>query len=190
MHICGTNPLANIDDPYSYRFSHQMFCWGWATWARAWSCNESLTNLPNKEIRRLLKKFLQGNRIAIDFWTKELEKTRRGELDAWDYPWQLSVWHHGGTSIFPNRNLIMNAGFRDDATHTKNTEAPLANLQLQEMDFPLRHPPDDTYGYQYDARFIETGPGRTRKKGAGRKQGRFRKLLSTIMRRIRRMVHA
>jgi hypothetical protein len=190
MQVCGTNPLLNIDTPYSYRFSHHVFCWGWATWARAWSRNDLSISLSKQEIRRLLKKYLQGNRIAIDFWSGLIDKTRRGQLDAWDYPWQLSVWHHGGSSILPNRNLIMNAGFRDDATHTKNTDAPLANLPLQEMVFPLGHPPDKTYGYQFDIRFIELGPGRIRNKGVCREQGRFRKLFSRIKRRLKRMVHA
>lgn len=190
MQVCGTNPLLNVDDPYSYRFSHHVFCWGWATWARAWSRNDLAISLSKKEINRLLKKYLQGNRIAIDFWRTVIEKTRRGKLDAWDYPWQLSVWRHGGSSILPNRNLVMNAGFRDDATHTKNTDAPLANLPLQEIVFPLRHPPDKTYGFQYDTRFIELGPGRIRSKGSGQNQGRLRALFSRIKRRLERMVHA
>ena len=190
MQVCGTNPLLNIDDPHSYRFSHHVFCWGWATWARAWSRNDLAISLSKKEINRLLKIYLQGNRIAIDFWSMVIEKTRRGELDAWDYPWQLSVWRHGGSSVLPNRNLVVNAGFRDDATHTKNTDAPLANLPMQEMVFPLGHPPDKTYGYQYDARFIELGPGRIRNKGSGQNQGRLRTLLSRIKRRLERMLHA
>lgn len=181
MQICGTNPLLNIDDPYSYRFSHHVMCWGWATWTRAWSCNDLAMSLPRKDIRSLLRRFMQGNRVAIDFWTMVIDKTRRGQLDAWDYPWQLSVWRHGGSSILPNCNLVMNAGFRSDATHTKNANAPLANLPHQEMTFPLKHP-DKGYGYQYDLRFIEQEPGRTRKKRTGRKQGTIRRLLSGIKR--------
>lgn len=187
MQVCGTNPLLDIDDPYSYRFSHHIFCWGWATWARAWSRNDLSMSLSDQETGRLLKKYLQGNRIAIDSWSMVIDKTRRGKLDAWDYPWQLSVWRHSGSSILPNRNLIMNAGFREDATHTKNADAPLANLPLQELDFPLKHPPDKNYGFQYDIRFIKLGPGRVRNKGAGRDQGLFRRLLSKIRRLLKRV---
>ena len=182
MQICGTNSLLKIDDPYSYRFSHHVFCWGWATWARAWSCNDLSMSLTKRELRSLLKRFMQGNRIAIDFWTEEVDKTRRGKLDAWDYPWQLSIWRHGGSSILPNRNLISNAGFRDDATHTKNKDSHYANLPLQEMEFPLRYPPDKNYGYQYDIRFIETGPGKILNKRSGRKRGLPRRIFSRVKR--------
>lgn len=184
MQICGTNPLLTIDDPYSYRFSHHVMCWGWATWARAWSCNDVTMNLPEKEIKSLLNRFMQGNRVAIDFWLMVIGKTRRGELDAWDYPWQLSIWRHGGLAILPNQNLVMNAGFRGDATHTKNSEAAMANLPIEAMDFPLRHPPDRHYGYQYDIQFIEQEPGRVRRKKPVPTRSLVRRVLSKIKRML------
>jgi len=182
MHISGTNPLLEFNEPFSYRFSHHASCWGWATWARAWSNNDVKMNLPKRHIRRLLKQYMQGNRVAIDFWMAEIDSTRRGVLDAWDYPWQLSIWRHGGSSIVPNRNLISNAGFRSDATHTKNESAYYANMPIQEMEFPLRHPPDKNYGYQFDARFIEMGPGKKREKRSATMRQILRRIYARVMR--------
>ena len=162
MQICGTNPLADIQYPYSYRFSNHIMCWGWATWARDWSCNDVSMSLPEADIDAMLERYMQGNRTAIEHWRMVIGKTRRGELDAWDYPWQLSVWRHGGIAALPNQNLVSNAGFRADATHTRNSRARLANLPVHDLDFPLQHPPDTHYGFQYDIRFIEQGPGRVR----------------------------
>lgn len=39
-------------------------------------------------------------------------------IDTWDYQWIYTCWRHKGLSITPNRNLITNIGFGDNATHT------------------------------------------------------------------------
>jgi hypothetical protein len=182
MQICGTNPLTDIQDPCSYRFSHHIMCWGWATWARAWVCNDVSMNLPEEDIDTLLERYMQGNQTAIEHWRMVIGKTRRGELDAWDYPWQLSIWRHGGIAVLPNQNLVMNAGFRVDATHTKNSKARLANLPLQELTFPIKHPPDTSYGFQYDIQFIEQGPGRVRTAPAPARVGLVRRVVSKLRR--------
>ena len=182
MQICGTNPLPDIKDPYSYRFSHHVMCWGWATWARAWARNDITMNLPDQDIDVLLDRAMQGNRTAIEHWHKVIDMTRRGELDAWDYPWQLSIWRENGIALLPNQNLVMNAGFRADATHTKNSQARLANLPVHELDFPLRHPPDTRYGFQYDIQFIEQEPGRVRKPPPQRRTTLIRRIASKLKR--------
>ena len=184
MQICGTNPQPHINDPYSNRFSHHIMCWGWATWARAWSCNDVSMSVPEADIEALLERYMQGNPTAIEHWRMVIGKTRRGELDAWDYPWQISVWRHGGIAVLPNQNLVSNAGFRADATHTKNSQARLANLPVHDLDFPLQNPPDKSYGFQYDIRFIEQEPGRVR---TAPQKGRV-SLIRRIASRLKRML--
>ncbi|MGW8227262.1 MAG: glycosyltransferase family 2 protein [Gammaproteobacteria bacterium] len=181
MQICGTNLLEDINDRYSYRFSRHVVCWGWATWASAWACNDLAMNVSGQLIENMLENYLLGNRLAIEYWLKVLDRTRRGELDAWDYPWQLSVWRHDGVAILPNRNLVSNAGFREDATHTRNAGASMANLPVAELEFPLQHPPGHDYGFQYDAQFIEQF---FRPRG---RSGRSRSIVDRLMSRAKRL---
>ena len=43
-------------------------------------------------------------------------------------------------SINPEKNLITNIGFGEDATHTQKKEPIFANLKGNSIKFPLRHP--------------------------------------------------
>ncbi len=182
MQICGTNLLSGIEDKYSYRFSHHVVCWGWATWSRAWACNDLSVNLNHVELSLLLQRYMEGNGEAIKYWNNVLDMMRRGELDTWDYPWQLSIWRNAGSCVIPNRNMVFNAGFRSDATHTADAESGVANLPLESLDFPLIHPPDTDYGYQYDARFVK------RYFADKRSTRRLRNLVSNLSREARELL--
>lgn len=45
-----------------------------------------------------------------------------------------------GLTIIPSVNLVSNIGFGSEATHTKGNPW-LANMAVEAMDFPLKHPP-------------------------------------------------
>jgi hypothetical protein len=154
MHICGTQPFKKYNFRHSYLFSQNISCWGWATWARAWSRNELKINISIEEENEILRRFLLGNPAAVEHWQKELGMTKRKELDSWDYPWQLSIWRHNGLSIFPMKNLISNIGFRNDSTHTKEGGSKWANISTDKMNFPLTHPPDIERDISFDKLFI------------------------------------
>jgi hypothetical protein len=53
----------------------------------------------------------------------------------------FSAWSHGGLTALPSVNLVSNIGFGEQATHTQRHDASKANLRLEEMVFPLKHPP-------------------------------------------------
>jgi len=51
----------------------------------------------------------------------------------------FACWLQGRLSVLPNQNLIANIGYGPNATHTiKGSE--LANIPVEEMHFPLKHP--------------------------------------------------
>ena len=180
MHICGTNLLAGSRLPYSYRFSHHVVCWGWATWARAWAKNDLAMRVDDDRLEMLLHRHLFGNSRAIDHWRNEIKLTRLGKLDAWDYPWQVSVWDNDGTAIHPACNLVTNIGFRADGTHTRNANSPLANLSTRPIDLPLSHPPEQDAGYELDRLFVNQVFGnRTQKPTLARRILRKAKRLLT-----------
>jgi len=184
MQICGTNLLKAVDTPAaSYRFSRHVVCWGWATWARAWQKNDLAMALTDEKIHSLLDRYLIDPK-AVAHWQWLIAKVRKTELDAWDYPWQLSVWREGSMSILPNVNLVSNKGFGEDATHTKNPHSSVANLVAESMTFPLVHPDSVDADVGMDTRFVHeillVGSQKPRKKS----------LLKRVLRRLANIVRS
>lgn len=84
------------------------------------------------------------DRRAVEYWRYIFDQAynNREEVDYWDYQWRFAVWERNALSVWPNTTLVPNIGFGEAATHTKGViKSDVANLQLEEMTFPLRHPP-------------------------------------------------
>jgi len=122
MHIGGNNFLdGKIIGEASYYFSNIHHIWGWATWRRAWKKYD--VNTP------LYEKFIKGGYLKSLFpelhyqllWQSIFDKIKNGKLNTWDYQWTLSIWINNGLGIIPNKNLVTNLGFSDNATHTNSS---------------------------------------------------------------------
>ena len=123
----------------SYSFSRYMHVWGWASWSRAWQYYDVNAQLwPELRDGGWLEDVLSDRR-AVSYWTRIYQDVYDGLIDTWDYQWQLTVWLQNGLVALPNRNLISNIGFSAGATHTTQN-SPLANLPLQALELPIRHP--------------------------------------------------
>lgn len=97
--------------------------WGWGTWAENWQ-------LYKKEItesKRLLEfpsNFIwpSGGRLKRlyfkDTFGKRFSEVQSGELDTWDYSLTATSWKHGRLNLHLGGNLVINAGFNSQATHT------------------------------------------------------------------------
>jgi hypothetical protein len=144
MHIGGNNHLEGWcrDSDYSYYFSNKPNAWGWATWRRAWRLFD--LNIPHyPELKRkgylsdiFLNKFEKAYRLGL------LDKTFSNidNGDVWDYQWEFTVYSNSGLCVVPEVNLVRNIGFGADATHTFNPNEKKAQLNEEEIEFPLRHP--------------------------------------------------
>lgn len=133
MTISGTNNGIHSGKE-SYYFSNIPLIWGWATWRRAWKhFDYSMTgseDLPTTE----LAKMFDDNSIA-DQWKDKIQR-HKNRRDVWDFCWTYASLKRNGMSIIPNKNMVSNIGFGDDATHTGNIRvAPLQAIKL-----PLIHP--------------------------------------------------
>lgn len=141
----------------SYYFSRYAHVWGWATWRRTWECYHVDMKLwPEVRGGRWLFDILGSMRVdvkngqccfdaigsmkAIAFWHKIFDYTYAGNIDTWDYQLLFASWLQNGLHILPNVNLVSNIGFGVDATHTK-TVRKCANMPVEEIGFPLHHPP-------------------------------------------------
>ena len=105
----------------SYYFSKYNHCWGWATWKRCWShYDDSLANLDE---------FFESGLLAStypdpdeqEYWRTIWTKLKTQSVpDSWAYRWTFTCISNGGMTALPNRNLVQNIGFGDDALHTKD----------------------------------------------------------------------
>jgi hypothetical protein len=148
MEIGGTNfENDNVRGrDYSYFFSSMIYIWGWATWRRAWNLYDYEMG-HYKEI--VNKHYLDGHfdfAYEVEHFNYIFEKMycgdeRTNRKTVWDYQWQFICKINSGLIIVPEKNLITNLGFGADATNTKNPLGAGHDLKMEEMEFPLKHPP-------------------------------------------------
>ena len=125
----------------SYYFSHYGGIWGWATWRRAWSYNDVDMTLWNTIYQGgWLKDILEDN-SAVKSWERIFQDVYEKKLNTcWDYQWVFTCWIQNGLAIVPSVNLVSNIGFGAGATHTTNKINELANLPVEFIPLPLKHP--------------------------------------------------
>ncbi|MBP1762840.1 MAG: hypothetical protein H6Q64_2382 [Firmicutes bacterium] len=125
----------------SYYFSKYPHMWGWATWRRAWECNDrQMIKWPELKAASFLHSLADGNKYFISYWSKIFDTVHAGRSDIWDYNFTFACWANNGLSIMPCKNLVKNIGFGAHGTHTLNDDYWIAKLPLERMDFPLIHP--------------------------------------------------
>ena len=123
--ITGHNQQNNIQrGSGTYYFSKYPRSWGWATWKRSWAkYDRDITDWPKIKSKGILKNQLRNN-IELKYWEKILDSIYYHNYpNTWDYQWSLSSFLNSGLTIVPNKNLIKNIGFDEEATHTFEGEA-------------------------------------------------------------------
>ena len=102
----------------------------------------------------LLREHL-GSRRAAMYWHYMLGKVRSGRINSWAYIWTFTAFLNHGLHIIPKYNLIKNAGFGNESTHTTETPAYLST-EVQPVEFPLSHPPAVFPLFKYDQSIEDT----------------------------------
>jgi hypothetical protein len=129
---------------YSYYYSRNILCWGWATWRRAWQNFDINMKLwPEIQSENFLNDILVEP-AAVKHWNKVFQSVYNNPQDkVWDYQWVFACWVQNSLGIIPNVNLISNIGFGADSTHFESTQKsnPYHNMPREEMKLPLNHPP-------------------------------------------------
>ena len=104
----------------SYYFSRYNHCWGWASWRRCWNYYDSnLNSWPILRDSGLLESIFEDPSERT-FWRAIWQRTylKSVPITWWDYQWTFTCLSNCGLTVLPNRNLISNVGFGEDATHT------------------------------------------------------------------------
>lgn len=144
MHISGSNlaPEASSSNA-GYFFSRFVFCWGWATWRRAWRLYDpDMTAWPSLRETNWLRSVLK-DRDQADYWTRRLDFIMEHERQlTWDYQWLFTCWKNNSVNISPGVNLVANIGCGPNATNVVDGNDCRANLPTGTMRFPIRHPVD------------------------------------------------
>ncbi|WP_081212330.1 hypothetical protein [Salegentibacter sediminis] len=142
-HIGGSNwQKGNKRGDADYYFSNIPGIWGWATWSDRWA-DYKFDIFKNKENWQKLDKRLPEITNSEEekvFQLKCFNSCKNNQIDTWDYQWRFLVFIKKGLCIVPNKNLVSNLGHREDSAHTKDSSHWRANLNIEEMGFPLKHP--------------------------------------------------
>jgi FkbM family methyltransferase len=135
MHISGNQFIEDYKSNDSYYFAKIEHCWGWATWADRWKYYG--TDLKDYSEENL-KKFSKDKNVQ-NYWGNILARMKEGTIDSWAYQWTFKIVEQDGFCINPSVNLVSNIGFNSNATHTKGTSYPYANMRTYEID-EIKHP--------------------------------------------------
>lgn len=135
MSISGNNfQDCNVGEG-SYYFSRITSIWGWATWRRSWVLLDlNLKQFSSFKSSNQIKNIF-NDPLTRKFWLAKIEESG----NSWAFPWAFTHFLNNGLCIMPNKNLVTNIGFRAGATHSRNPNSILANLQTEEM-LELLHP--------------------------------------------------
>jgi hypothetical protein len=139
--ICGSNLLGEYKSHLqSYCFSYHSYCWGWATWKRAWEHYDVNMKLwSNPEIQSRIRDVV-GNEQQYGIYEKFFDRVFSGELNTWDIPWLCLRLSQSALSIIPAVNLVSNIGFNQEGTNTRFSGDSRGNIPLKSMSFPLIEP--------------------------------------------------
>jgi len=130
--ISGHNPISSNHSGDSYFFSHYPVVWGWASWKRCWDKYDS-NHICDSQLKIIIDDFF-SNRIFSKIWIETLIKVKEGIINTWDFDLVLTIIINNGMIIKPHKNLVINIGFGETATHTKSANSTLKALPLQDID--------------------------------------------------------
>jgi hypothetical protein len=141
MRISGFAPYPVRRHPYDYHFSRRFRCWGWGAWRRAWKYfSYDLSAIDPNEFQEMLKSYYPFH-FRRRPWKLNFKRTISGDLKTWAFRWDVACFVQNGLTIVPEKNLIRNVGFGENATHTRNKATLFADIRVHSLQFPLRHPP-------------------------------------------------
>tara|TARA_B100000780_G_C21087931_1_gene438335 strand:- start:72 stop:1034 length:963 start_codon:yes stop_codon:yes gene_type:complete len=152
--ISGSNfQKSNIIGKGDYYISKYAHCWGWATWKRAWKNYDNELSFWSTLKKSQNWKKLHENKLEKKYWTKILDKVQKKKIDSWAYVWQATIWNNNGVTITPNKNLVKNIGFNENATHTISTKKTNKFNFSEEMNVEIEEPVSEEINKDAD-RFV------------------------------------
>jgi hypothetical protein len=141
VHISGSQLLPDPPAEASYHFSRYVHIWGWATWRRAWRLFDAELadwHAASRAERRARLRRLFETDDERRHWRFVWD--RSDEIENWDAQWSYVPLSRDLLAVNPNRNLISNIGFGEEATSATADPLGIAGRPLEGISFPLEHP--------------------------------------------------
>jgi len=123
----------------SYYFSTMPHIWGWATWRCAWLLNDKYLDSLESNIQTNFFQNVFEEKKHQDFWINTLTRIKQNNLVSWAFVWVYSSFINNGLNVVPNKNLVSNIGFNQNATNCREQNNPLGNLKTYSIK-KLKHP--------------------------------------------------
>jgi hypothetical protein len=164
MCIGGMNlyPRSAARDQEDYYFVRYGATNGWASWRRAWRhFDVDLAEWPAYKRAGRLRDVVPTPRERW-FWTALFDAQHRGSINTWDFQWLFARLARGGLMAAPMRNMVVNLGFRADATHSVDMPAAWAPAREHHDTWSIEHPEyvvanRDVDDYYYERLFNPLG---------------------------------
>ena len=134
----------------SHFFSRVGHIWGWATWKDRWQKHDpnSMRSLVESE---LIAKSFGQTRLAEHF-KLNLEACLSGQVDTWDFQWNMTMLANKGVCVLPSINQIENIGISQDALHTTGLHEGVCNSfqePISGLNPPSEVEPDREYEHEW-----------------------------------------
>lgn len=118
--ISGYSIPVKLPRGYTYDsyFTQRTSSWGWATWKTRWE-KVDWTLSDYGEFINNRERVARFNAIGSDL-SQMLKKQKHGKIDSWAIRWCFHQFKHDLYTAFPIVSKVLNLGFGEEATHTKN----------------------------------------------------------------------
>jgi hypothetical protein len=105
---------------FDLRLSVFTSSWGWATWRDRWDLF-----IPEIDVTKIDESNIPfASRTVRSQWCRTFRDSYTNVIDSWAYKWQYSNWANRLLTVVPSKNMALNLGFGEDATHTKDITPP------------------------------------------------------------------
>jgi hypothetical protein len=164
----------------SYYFSKYSHIWGWATWRRSWLKNDLDISYLNQWVGTKNWAGLYNSKNEEKYWRLIFEKAYKQEVNTWDYSWLACIWFNSGVIATPNKNLVKNIGFGQDATSTKKDINKSANIESSSLGL-IKHPEKITIDIEADKYVFENHYGGYRERLPQSAYFKLRRIIKSML---------
>jgi len=140
--ISAFNQVPTADTSSRFVFSQSLFCWGWASWRRAWQHMDfEMTAWPSFSKQLLIRKYGWFKGLFMyHYWHDAY--THLDTCDSWATRWNFSMLAKDLYVLVPLTNLALNIGTSINGAHYKQGDKVVkTNLTMGNMSWPLELPP-------------------------------------------------
>ena len=143
MHINSEYHKIGVTSSDEYTFAKFMYCWGWASWRRAWAkMDMTMSGWPSYSKSRLRKEYghIKGFMYGRYYDRAYYIISNNLPFSSWAVRWGFSIINNNGFCINPKVQLSKNIGMDTGTHYNQGDKNPYKLLKTGKLKFPLKHP--------------------------------------------------